>query len=191
MYSFITAIIKLIMKKYTEAEHMNLIEKMVKKFKLIQEALDEKKDDPAFKSIYDDVSYMVNMDVSKLSFTKIEEVHHEMKIMEKKLPDVSDLEGMIQTVKFQQPLAQKIMDEQLEGLINERSKFSLSQVSELVRKRLSLVSIFQMYDDIQLEHEKLNSELHIQNEKLQFLFNTIAEKERRRTTHRKSPSKGQ
>lgn len=170
---------------------MNLIEKMVKKFKLIQEALDEKKDDPAFKSIYDDVSYMVNMDVSKLSFTKIEEVHHEMKIMEKKLPDVSDLEGMIQTVKFQQPLAQKIMDEQLEGLINERSKFSLSQVSELVRKRLSLVSIFQMYDDIQLEHEKLNSELHIQNEKLQFLFNTIAEKERRRTTHRKSPSKGQ
>jgi len=95
MYSFITAIIKLIMKKYTEAEHMNLIEKMVKKFKLIQEALDEKKDDPAFKSIYDDVSYMVNMDVSKLSFTKIEEVHHEMKIMEKKLPDVSDLEGMI------------------------------------------------------------------------------------------------
>lgn len=46
VYSFITAIIKLIMKKYTEAEHMNLIEKMLKKFKLIQEALEEQKDDP-------------------------------------------------------------------------------------------------------------------------------------------------
>lgn len=41
VYSFIKAIINLIMKKYTEAEHMNLIEKMLKKFKLIQEALDE------------------------------------------------------------------------------------------------------------------------------------------------------
>jgi len=109
--------------------------------------------------------------------------------MEKKLPDVSDLEGMIQTVKFQQPLAQKIMEEQIENVILERSKFNINQVSELVRKRLSLVSIFQMFDDIQLEHEKMNAELHIQNEKLQFLFNTIAEKERRRTTHRRTTSK--
>ena len=46
--------------------------------------------------------------------------------MEKKLPDVSDLEGMIQTVRFQQPLAQKIMDEQIEGVITERSRFSIS-----------------------------------------------------------------
>ena len=44
---------------------------------------------------------MINQDISQLSFTKIEELHHEMKQMEKKLPDVSDLEGMIQTVKFQ------------------------------------------------------------------------------------------
>ena len=79
VYSFITAIIKLIMKKYTEAEHMNLIEKMLKKFVLIQEALEEKKDDPQFKSIYDDVTYMINLDLSQLTFDKIEEVHHEMK----------------------------------------------------------------------------------------------------------------
>lgn len=104
---------------------------------------------------------MINQDISKFSFDKIEELHHEMKQMEKKLPDVSDLEGMIQTVRFQQPLAQKIMEEQIESLIIERSRFNLSQVSELVRKRLSLVSIFQMYDDIQLEHEKMNAELHI------------------------------
>lgn len=34
-FTFIKAIIKLIMKKYTEAEQMSLIEKMIKKFKLI------------------------------------------------------------------------------------------------------------------------------------------------------------
>lgn len=64
VYSFIKAIIRLIMKKYTEAEHLNLIEKMIKKFKLIQEALEEQKDDPQFKVIYDDVTFMINQDIS-------------------------------------------------------------------------------------------------------------------------------
>lgn len=180
VYSFITAIIKLIMRKYAEAEQMNLIEKMIKKFKLIQEAIEEKKNEPQFKGIYDNVTEMINVDLTTLTFDQIEDIHHQMKQLEKKLPDVSDLEGLIQTVRFQQPLAQKIMEEQIDSVIVERSKFSLAQVSELVRKRLSLVSIFQMYDDIELEHEKMNAELHIQNEKLRFLFNAIAEKERSR-----------
>lgn len=68
VYSFITAIIKLIMKKYTEAEQMNLIEKMIKKFKLIQEAIEEKKDEPQFKGIYENVTHMINVDLSKLTF---------------------------------------------------------------------------------------------------------------------------
>jgi len=39
-----------------------------------------------------------------------------------------------------------------------------------------------------LELEKMNAELHIQSEKLQFLFNTIAERAERRKS-RRSPSK--
>lgn len=107
-----------------------------------------------------------------------------MEALDKQLPDIADLEGMLQTVKFQVPLSQKMMEEKIERLINERSNFSLSQVSELVRKRLSLVSIFQMYDDIHLENEKMQAELHIQSEKLQFLFNTIAERSERRKSKR-------
>lgn len=47
---------------------MNLIEKMIKKFKLIQEAIEEKKDEPQFKGIYENVTHMINVDLSKLTF---------------------------------------------------------------------------------------------------------------------------
>jgi len=136
------------MKKYKEAAQLNQIEKHLKKFSLNNAALAEKKNEPEFKDIYDDVQYYIDLDLSTQTFDQIEELHHKMKKLDKKLPDIADLESMISTVRFQQPLAQKIMDEQIEKVINDRADFSLSQVSELVRKRLSLVSIYQMYDDI-------------------------------------------
>lgn len=84
---------------------MNQIEKHLKKFKLINEALAEKKDDAEFKEIFRDVQYYLDLDLSKLNFDKIEEVHLKMKKLDKKLPDIADLESMISTVRFQQPLA--------------------------------------------------------------------------------------
>lgn len=160
-YSFVSSIISLIMKKYKEGQQLNLIETHIKKFKMIHEALEEQKDEPEFRDIYNQVGQFMNVEVKYLTFFEVEQLHLRMIALNKKLPDIADLEAMLSSVRFQQPLAQKMMDEKIEKVVKDRSMFSLSQVSELVRKRLSLVSMFQMYDDIQLEHEKMNAELHI------------------------------
>lgn len=101
VYFFIKAIIKLIMRKYKEAAQLNSIEKQLKKFELINEALHEKKDEPEFKDIYKDVQYYIDLDQSSMTFDQIEELHHKMKKLDKKLPDIADLESMISTVRFQ------------------------------------------------------------------------------------------
>ena len=77
------------------------IEKHIKKFKLINEALYEKRNDAEFKDIYKDVQYYLDMDFSALNFNQIEEMHLKIKNLDKKLPDIADLESMISTVRFQ------------------------------------------------------------------------------------------
>lgn len=149
------------MRKYNEQQNINNIEKLLKKFKMINEALEDRQNEPEFKDIFREVQLYIEMDIESLSFADIEKHKAKMESLDKKLPDIGDLEGMLSSVKFQQPLAQKMMDEKIEKVIQDRSTFTLGQVSELVRKRLSLVSIFQMYDDIHLENEKMNAELHI------------------------------
>lgn len=89
------------MRKYKEAAQLNSIEKQLKKFELINEALHEKKDEPEFKEIYRDVQYYIDLDQSSMTFDQIEELHHKMKKLDKKLPDIADLESMISTVRFQ------------------------------------------------------------------------------------------
>tara|TARA_B110000305_G_C19074029_1_gene463023 strand:+ start:175 stop:501 length:327 start_codon:yes stop_codon:yes gene_type:complete len=108
-------------------------------------------------------------------------MHQEMTKMDQKMPEIDDVEDMLSAVKFEQPAAQRLMDTKINELVNKRSEMSLDQIGLLIKKRLTLFSLFMLQDNFELSTVKMKAEMHIQNEKLEFLFKTLAERGERRT----------
>ena len=81
------------------------------------------------------------------------------------------------------------MDQKVNRVIDNRANFSLDKIGTLIKKRLSLFSLFMLQDDFELNTVKMKSEMHIQNEKLEFLFKTLAERSERRSTRKRQRKK--
>ena len=73
------------------------------------------------------------------------------------------------------------MDSKITDIVNLRAQMSLDTIGLMIKKRLSLFSIFMLQDNFELNTVKMKAEMHIQNEKLEFLFKTLAERSERRT----------
>lgn len=108
-----------------------------------------------------------------------------MTILDTKLPNIDDVEDMLSAIRFQQPAAQKLMDAKIQKIVDQRAAFSMDRIGTLIKKRLSLYSLFMLQDEFELNTVKMKAEMHIQNEKLEFLFKTLAERSERRSTRRK------
>jgi len=96
-----------------------------------------------------------------MQFVDIEKYHLKMKGLDQKLPDIEDVENMLGALRFQQPEAQKMMDDKIDEVINKRSQFTLGKITELIQNRLSLFKLFMLYDDVELNHVKLKAELYV------------------------------
>ena len=77
------------------------------------------------------------------------------------------------------------MDSKITDIVNLRAQMSLDTIGLMIKKRLSLFSIFMLQDNFELNTVKMKAEMHIQNEKLEFLFKTLAERSERRTQRKK------
>lgn len=73
------------------------------------------------------------------------------------------------------------MDSKITEIVNLRAQMSLDKIGLMIKKRLSLFSLFMLQDNFELNTVKMKAEMHIQNEKLEFLFKTLAERSERRT----------
>ena len=67
-----------------------------------------------------------------------------------------------------------------EEILTKRASFSPTEILELVKSRVSLFSIFKLYDDLELNDAKLKSELQITNAKLEFLYRTLDKKSKKK-----------
>ena len=101
--------------------------------------------------------------------------------LDQKMPNIEDVEDMLSAVKFEQPAAQRLMDSKINDIVQNRAQMSIEKIGSLVKKRLSLYSLFMLQDNFELNTVKMKAEMHIQNEKLEFLFKTLAERTERRT----------
>jgi hypothetical protein len=54
-----------------------------------------------------------------------------------------------------------------------------------IKDRLSFYGLFALHDEVELNTAKMKAEMHIQNEKLEFLFRTLAERSERRSTRKR------
>ena len=87
---------------------------------------------------------------------------------------------MLTAVRFQQPAAQKQMNQRINQVIEERTQMSMDVISAEISSRLSFYGLFALHDEVELSTAKMKAEMHIQNEKLEFLFRTLAERSERR-----------
>lgn len=173
---FISQLKKLIKRKYKEAKYMQHIQKHLTKFRKIHSALSGGSDFNEYKPILDEINVFLHADWETMQFVDIEKYHMKMEGLDQKLPDIEDVENMLGALRFQQPEAQKMMEDKIDEVINKRAQFTLGKITELIQNRLSLFKLFMLYDDVELNHVKLKSELYVQNEKLEFLFKTLSER---------------
>merc|ERR1711924_497924 len=75
----------------------------------------------------------------------------------------------------------KQMNKRIDRVIHERFNYSLGKIAGLMKDRLSLYGLYALHDEVELNSVKMRSEMHTQNEKLEFLFKTLAERSERRS----------
>lgn len=80
------------------------------------------------------------------------------------------------------------MNKKIDRVVYERSTFSLGRIAELMKDRMSLYGLYALHDEVELNAVKMRAEMHIQNEKLEFLFKTLAERSERRSTRKRQRS---
>ena len=98
-----------------------------------------------------------------------------MQALDEMLPDIDDVENMMMdNTRFDLPESQKYLDRKMDEVIKNKAGFTLSQITELIKSRLSFFNIFMLYEDIEMSKVKINAEMNLQNEKLEFLFRTLS-----------------
>ena len=69
-----------------------------------------------------------------------------MHLLNQKLPDIDDVETMLQKHRFQTPESTKLMDQMIDDIIAKRAKFNFRTIGALIHSRLSFLNLFMLYD---------------------------------------------
>jgi hypothetical protein len=107
--SFVKQFKDLVARKYLEASYLHQMKRYLKKFDQIYQALYDRKDEPEYKEIFNELELYLLKNYETMKFMDIKKFHDEMQILDQKLPDIDDVEDMLTAVRFQQPAAQKKM----------------------------------------------------------------------------------
>lgn len=81
------------------------MQKYLKKFDQIHQALYDRKDEPEYKEIFSELDQYLGADYESMNYAQIENQHGKMMTLDQKLPDIDDVEDMLSAVRFQQPAA--------------------------------------------------------------------------------------
>ena len=70
------------------------------KFRKIHAALEERRDEPEYIQIFYEIESYLEINFEIISFEEIKNLHGRMIELDKKLPDIDDVENMLATVRF-------------------------------------------------------------------------------------------
>lgn len=171
MIYFYQNISELIHRRYADAQKWSEIQKYLRKFKKIHAALFGIEQ---YQSITDEIEKCINIDFENLSYDEVDENLKKMHDRDQMLPNLDDLE--MNTNKFSLSEAEKAKNAELDAIINERTQFSLVDIVNLIKKRVSIMGIFNLYDDMEMNDASIRAEVKIANAKLEFLYRTLEKK---------------
>lgn len=131
-------------------------------------------------------SYL-NIEWDKCTYEETLEQTKKMENLNSMLPNLDDLE--INLSKFTMSEAEKAKQSEIEAIMNKRTQLSVIDILDLVKKRVSIFGVYQLYDDLEMKDANLKSEIKISNAKLEFLYRTLDRKSHKsKRTHRDKTS---
>ena len=80
--------------------------------------------------------------------------------------------------------AEKARSAEIDAIIERRCHMTFSDILTQIRDRVSFFGVYNLYDEIEMNDTQLRAEIKIQNAKLEFLYQALAQ--RRRNTKKKA-----
>jgi hypothetical protein len=71
------------------------------------------------------------------------------------------------------------------NIVEKRSKLDFADIVSMVKHRVSIFGIFNLHDDLEMQHTKLGAEIKTANAKLEFLYRQL-DKRRSSTIKKKA-----
>lgn len=124
----------------------------------------------------------LNIEWDKLTYEETISQTKKMETLDSLLPNLDDLE--INLSKFTMNEAEKAKQQEIETIMQRRTQLSVIDILDLVKKRVSIFGVYQLYDDLEMKDANLRSEIKISNAKLEFLYRTLDRKSHKKRTHR-------
>ena len=169
--SFFVELGQLIVRKYRDAQDWKEIQKLLAKFRQIHAAMVSLEQ---FKDILNEISASLDQDFAAMTYEQTSEALRKMKVLDDKLPNIDDIE--IEYSKFEQNAGLKARNADIDAIIEKRAQLSVSDVIALVKERVSIFGVYKLHDELQMQDLKLQSEVRIQNAKLEFLYQSLAKR---------------
>ena len=95
-----------------------------------------------------------------------------MQVLDAMLPNLDELE-VSSSLKNEH---EKVKQSNKDKILEERSKFSLNEIVALVKQRVSIFGVFNLYDEVYVNNSQLQSQIDLSNTKLEFLYRLLDKK---------------
>lgn len=95
-----------------------------------------------------------------------------MQVLDAMLPNLEELEVSTSHKNEHEKVKQSNMDKILE----ERTKFSLNEIIEMVKERVSVFGVYNLYDEVHINNSMLQAQIDLSNTKLEFLYRLLDKK---------------
>ena len=166
---FYTNLAKLIQRKYFHAIEWQSIQKNRRKFETIQKALDGI---DQFKPILEEINKFLAIDFTDYTYEQVSETKNKMQVLDGMLPNLDELEVSTSHKNEHEKLKQTNLDKILE----ERARFSLTEIVALIKQRVSIYGVYNLHDEVALNNSQLQAQIDLSNTKLEFLYRLLDKK---------------
>ena len=79
---------------------------------------------------------------------------------------------------------EKHQEDKINAIIETRSRLTLGEIIDSVKKRVSIFGIYNLHDEIETTNARLSADLKVANAKLEFLYRQLDK--RTRSTRKKT-----
>lgn len=86
----------------------------------------------------------------------------------------------IDLIKGKNNEVEKARSSDIENLMDRRSKLTIGEITNLVMDRASIFGVYKLHDDLEESEVKLRAEMALQNNKLEYIFNAMDKKKKKK-----------
>ena len=114
----------------------------------------------------------MNVDFTDHTYEQVSEVKNKMQVLDAMLPNLEELEVSTSHKNEHDKVKQTNMDKILE----ERTKFTLNEIVQMVKERVSVFGVYNLYDEVDINNQMLQAQIDLSNTKLEFLYRLLDKK---------------